>query len=127
VQENAALLSNCPAGQLERQGLALLNLGVASLSIGLGDKTLIELERPTAHHATPAFPSHTFRPGDLARLVNPADKPNAKAKPSEELRIDGVIARVFETKIVLAVKSAPEGEIPQRIHLYACSGMFKPL
>jgi DNA polymerase alpha-associated DNA helicase A len=118
VEENALLLSNCPANVLERNGLAILNLGVSNLSIGLGDRTVIELERPAAHHASSTFPPHTFRPGDLARLVDPADKGKGKQKQTEAAFIDGVISRVGESKIVLAVKASQELEVPQRIHLH---------
>ncbi|KAH9027446.1 AAA domain-containing protein [Lactarius hengduanensis] len=52
---------------LEQKGLALNGLGVASIGVGLGNKTLIELERPSAYHTVTTLPPHTCRPGDLAK------------------------------------------------------------
>ncbi|OBZ66935.1 DNA polymerase alpha-associated DNA helicase A [Grifola frondosa] len=55
-REDFFLLSNCGPKLLEQKGLALGGLGVASINIGLGGKTLVELERPAAYHTTPIFP-----------------------------------------------------------------------
>ena len=37
-QETRLLLSKCPPKQLERNGVALLGLGIQSVSVGLGGK-----------------------------------------------------------------------------------------
>ncbi|KDN46555.1 hypothetical protein RSAG8_04208, partial [Rhizoctonia solani AG-8 WAC10335] len=67
VEQSSLLLSACSPKLLEQKGLALLGLGVSNVQIGLGGKSLIELERPSAYHTLPNFPPHTFRPGDIAR------------------------------------------------------------
>lgn len=84
VERSSLLLSNCGPKLLEQKGLALGGLGVASINVGLGGKTyvtafiigtvglttyqgptrqrsLVELERPTAYHSTPLFPPHSLR------------------------------------------------------------------
>lgn len=40
IQETSLLFSNCSASLLEKQGLALLSLGVSNISLGLGGKRL---------------------------------------------------------------------------------------
>ncbi|KAE8224129.1 hypothetical protein CF319_g2930 [Tilletia indica] len=89
-EQSHLLLSNAPARLLERHGLALLNLGVASISTArvnargsrgargpassssggqLGDKTaLVELHRPSAWHVDSNLPQHSFRTGDLCAI-----------------------------------------------------------
>jgi DNA polymerase alpha-associated DNA helicase A len=39
IERTSLLLSNCPPSLLEQKGLALGNLGVANVNIGLGGKT----------------------------------------------------------------------------------------
>ena len=101
-QEDAAqsrlLLSKTPAKVLEANGLALLGLSVASVRIGLGAKLLVELERPSAYHSSPVFPSHTFRPGDLTQIEEHDSTKKAATKP-----VQGVVFRVSDTRIVIAV------------------------
>lgn len=84
VEESNLLLSNCAPKLLEKKGLALLNLSVASVQVGLGGRryvrlivlalsdlflqllhSLIELERPAAYNPSTTFPPHTFRLGYL--------------------------------------------------------------
>lgn len=48
-EQSALLLSRCPPRLLERNGLALLGLGVASVSIGQGAKLCV-LWRDAATH-----------------------------------------------------------------------------
>ncbi|KAG8777486.1 hypothetical protein FRC15_011315 [Serendipita sp. 397] len=61
IDQTSLLLSNCSPKLLEKKGLALLGLGVVNVNIGLGGKSFVELERPSAHHSSPLFPPHTFR------------------------------------------------------------------
>ncbi|KAI0336542.1 P-loop containing nucleoside triphosphate hydrolase protein [Cubamyces sp. BRFM 1775] len=119
IERTSLLLSNCPPKLLEQKGLALCGLGVASVGIGLGGKTLIELERPTAYHTTPIFPPHSLRPGDLARIEEhttaTTQKKSAKPKKtgtsekSKEDGIEGVVYKVSDTKIVLAADPPETG------------------
>lgn len=78
-ERTSLVFSKCGPKLLEQKGLALNGLGVASIGVGLGNKTwvqiftvpqnmtrtilsrLIELERPAAYHTITVFPPHTFR------------------------------------------------------------------
>ena len=43
IERTSLLLSNCPPKLLEQKGLCLASLGVASVGIGLGGKTCVQL------------------------------------------------------------------------------------
>ncbi|SPO21756.1 related to HCS1 - DNA helicase A [Ustilago trichophora] len=98
--QSKLLLSKTAPKILEKHGLALLGLGVASIRIGVGAKLLVELERPSAHHASPNFPPHTFRSGDLAAVLDNGADPQAT---TEGGLIQGVVFKVNDTKITLAI------------------------
>lgn len=128
VEETALLFSKSSQHLLALNGLALLNLSPCSVSVGLGGKTLIELEPDQAYHSSPALPQHTFKPGDLAGLAKPEkggkEAKSGKEKEKEQDQIQGVVSKVLEGKIVLAVDDAkrPQSEeldIPQRCALWA--------
>ncbi|OCH92757.1 P-loop containing nucleoside triphosphate hydrolase protein [Obba rivulosa] len=131
VERSSLLLSNCSPKLLEQKGLALGGLGVASVNIGLGGKTLVELERPTAHHATPIFPPHTFRPGDLARIEENVSSTGAVRKSIKSKKasttsssdgrrsggFEGVVYKVSDVRIVIAADHSESGDdldIPER-------------
>ncbi|KAF7982810.1 hypothetical protein HWV62_25741 [Athelia sp. TMB] len=95
IERSALLLSNCGPRLLEQKGLALLGLGVVSVNIGLGGKTLIELERPAAYHTSAVFPPHTIRPGDLARIEENGGTGTAK-KPAKPKKADAAAAAAAE-------------------------------
>lgn len=88
---------------------------------------LVELERPSAHHESPIFPSHLLRTGDIAALLELSDTSKAsKAKSGKSFdemhRNEGVIYRVTDTRIILAIQQK-DGEkdnameFPQRLML----------
>ncbi|GAA6054516.1 hypothetical protein JCM3770_005824 [Rhodotorula araucariae] len=128
--ESALLISNAPVALLERSGLALGNLA-GQTSIGLGGRLLVELERPSAYHVSPAFPPHDLRPGDLARLRQQgaaggaAGKKSAgkggkddKGKGKDDGGLDAVVYRTTATKITLAVDEPPDDFVlPDRIQI----------
>ncbi|KZT63490.1 P-loop containing nucleoside triphosphate hydrolase protein [Daedalea quercina L-15889] len=130
IERSSLLLSNCGPRLLEQKGLALGGLGVASINIGLGGKTLVELERPTAYHSTPLFPAHSLRPGDLARIEENVTEGStrkrtvAKGKKTDVPDIspgrltEGVVYKVSDTRIVIAVDASEAGgdelDIPER-------------
>ncbi|EMD37094.1 hypothetical protein CERSUDRAFT_155577 [Gelatoporia subvermispora B] len=130
VERTSLLLSNCGPRVLEQKGLALGGLGIASVNIGLGGKTLVELERPTAYHSTPIFPSHTLRPGDLARIeenVSPASGARKPAKGKKPISgnadsqrsggVEGVVYKLSDVRIVIAVnpsESSEDLDLPER-------------
>ncbi|KIK46042.1 hypothetical protein CY34DRAFT_464858 [Suillus luteus UH-Slu-Lm8-n1] len=129
IERSALLLTNCGPKLLEQKGLALGSLGVVGINIGLGGKTLVELERPTAFHTSQSFPPHNFRPGDLARIEdnassNTAAKKTAKSKKTASAiaesshATEGVVYKVSDTRIVIAVDPSDSGsddlDLPER-------------
>ncbi|KAI0807382.1 P-loop containing nucleoside triphosphate hydrolase protein [Fomes fomentarius] len=129
IERTSLLLSNCPPKLLEQKGLCLAGLGVSSVGVGLGGKTLVELERPAAYHTSPLFPPHTLRPGDLARIEEhtastSVQKKTAKAKNTGKAEkaklngVEGVVYKVTDTKIVVAVDppdtSGEDLDLPDR-------------
>ncbi|EKM56705.1 uncharacterized protein PHACADRAFT_207896 [Phanerochaete carnosa HHB-10118-sp] len=126
IERTSLLLTNCSPSLLEQKGLALGSLGVANVSVGLGGKTLVELERPTAYSNTPLFPSHTFRPGDLARVEEHVSTSGAKKvaktkKPTEtksSRSAEGVVYKVSDVRIVIAIdvseSSTEDLDLPDR-------------
>ncbi|PWN19709.1 P-loop containing nucleoside triphosphate hydrolase protein [Microstroma glucosiphilum] len=128
LEESHLLLSSVSPRVLETNGLALCRLGVLNTSIGMGGKSLVELHRPTAYHTEPAFPPNGFRSGDVVVIVDEAGsgegddgrkkKASAskdKALASENTGVDGVVVRVAETKITIAIgkrrrKGGDDGE-----------------
>ncbi|KAF9515834.1 hypothetical protein BS47DRAFT_1371885 [Hydnum rufescens UP504] len=135
IERTSLLLSSCSPKLLEKKGLALGGLGVVGINIGLGGKSLIELERPSAYHSTQLFPPHSFRTGDLARIaehvsVSVPKKTTAKSgkKPTSDTQgVEGVVYKVLkhlilvsDTRIVIAVDSsdsAEDFELPERCRL----------
>ncbi|KAI0050286.1 P-loop containing nucleoside triphosphate hydrolase protein [Auriscalpium vulgare] len=129
IERSTLLLSNCGPKLLEQKGLALNGLGIVGVNIGLGGKTLIELERPAAYHTSPSFPPHTIRPGDLARIEenvsgNGPPRKSVKSKKSvagsdiQSRSAEGVVYKVTETRIVVAVdpseSSSDDLDLPER-------------
>ncbi|KAI5889355.1 P-loop containing nucleoside triphosphate hydrolase protein [Schizophyllum commune H4-8] len=126
IERSSLLLSNCGPKLLEHKGLALLNLGVASINIGLGGKTLVELERPSAHHASPIFPLHTLRTGDLACIeANVTSTPKTKGASKKQASTteykgkvaEGVVYKMSDTRITVAVDTDEELDLPDRLRL----------
>ncbi|KAJ3746523.1 AAA domain-containing protein [Lentinula detonsa] len=118
-ERSSLLLSNCGPKLLEQKGLALLGLGINEIKIGLGGKTLVELERPSAYHTNPIFPPHNLRTGDIARIeANAATK---SKKPlttdTKDTTVEGVVYKVSDTRIVLAVDSEDDLSLPERCRL----------
>ncbi|KAF8128688.1 AAA domain-containing protein [Boletus edulis] len=130
IERTSLLLSNASPKLLEQRGLALGGLGIVSAGVGLGGKTLVELERPSAYHSSPLFPPHTFRPGDLARIEENVSttqkKTSSKGKKVQSTAIDtkgptppeGVVYKVTDTRIVIAVGTPESGDaeldLPER-------------
>ncbi|KAJ1301038.1 hypothetical protein OPQ81_003459 [Rhizoctonia solani] len=128
VEQSSLLLSACSPKLLEQKGLALLGLGVSNIQIGLGGKSLIELERPSAYHTSPNFPPHTFRPGDIARIepnvTSTSGKRGARSSKKQALTsgdidtqasVEGVVYKVSDTRIVVSVEAESQDiELPER-------------
>ncbi|THU84385.1 P-loop containing nucleoside triphosphate hydrolase protein [Dendrothele bispora CBS 962.96] len=128
IERSSLLLSNCGPKLLEQKGLALLGLGVVGVNVGLGGKTLIELERPSAYHTSPIFPPHTLRTGDIARIepnvssTGPTKKPKKAVGSADtkdkDAQAEGVVYKISETRIVIAVdpsdSSSDDLNLPER-------------
>ncbi|KAF8635577.1 hypothetical protein AX15_000227 [Amanita polypyramis BW_CC] len=128
ISRSSLLLSNCSPRLLEQKGLLLGGLGIINVNIGLGGKTLVELERPSAYHTTPLFPPHNFRPGDIARIEPhvPQNVSTKKAKKTPSTtssdttpgQAQGVVYKVSDTRIVMAIDqpdSSTDGlDLPER-------------
>ncbi|WFD35701.1 DNA helicase [Malassezia cuniculi] len=97
---------------LERHGLALLGLGVASVRVGQGAKLLVELERPAAFHTSIYFPPHQMRPGDTVELLD-----NAPKKEGQENKERGVVSRVSDTTITVVIDDSTAKGDDARIDL----------
>ncbi|THH27192.1 hypothetical protein EUX98_g6997 [Antrodiella citrinella] len=123
LERYTLILSSSSQKLLEQKGLALGSLSVANVTVGLGGRTLVELERSTAYHTSTLFPSHQFRPGDIARIEENASTSAKKkiAKNTEEKQSrenEGVVYKVTDTRIVIALDSpdsnAEDADIPER-------------
>ncbi|KAF8802852.1 P-loop containing nucleoside triphosphate hydrolase protein [Phlegmacium glaucopus] len=125
IERSSLLLSNCGPKILEQNGLSLGGLGVVGMHVGLGGKTLVELERPSAYHSSPNFPPHTFRPGDLTRIEanvsSVTTSKKAKASPTDTKgaqQVEGVVYKVSDSKIVIAVNASDSNsddlDLPER-------------
>ncbi|KAG8845639.1 hypothetical protein FRB96_002307 [Tulasnella sp. 330] len=131
IERSSLILSSCSPKLLELKGLALNNLGVVNVSIGLGGKSLVELERPTAYHSSQIFPPHGFRTGDLARIEEntlsqrtsgKATRKNASTSasinPSASV-VEGVVYKMTDTRVIIAVdqsrdSSSDDLQLPER-------------
>lgn len=129
IGRTSLIFSKCGPKLLEQKGLALNGLGVASIGVGLGNKTLIELERPSAYHTVTTLPSHTFRPGDLASIEENHVVPTRKSRKSIKSTdasgrdktmpaVEGVVYKVSDSRIVIAVDPShsdlSDFELPER-------------
>lgn len=133
--ESSLLSSSVPFSQLIAKGLALGGLTAAKISLGLGGRTLVELERSLAHHQEGTFPPHGFRSGDSVSILGDAGgkgkSKGKKAAAEEEQGLEGVVWKVQETRIVVALgqsgraggqagndKEKEDVEIPTNCRLY---------
>ncbi|KJA25231.1 hypothetical protein HYPSUDRAFT_64818 [Hypholoma sublateritium FD-334 SS-4] len=124
IERSSLLLSNCGPKLLEQKGLSVGGLGVVGMNIGLGGKTLVELDRPSAYHASPVFPPHSLRPGDLARIEAHVSstiaikKPKSASTTTKGSLVEGVVYKVSDTRIVVAVDSSESStedlDLPER-------------
>lgn len=79
-------------------------------------KSLVDLELSNATSTSPTLPPHRLRVGDIVALEEHGT--GSKAKPMKATwkpKLDGVIFRVTETTIVVAIKSRKEGENEEEI------------
>ncbi|KAJ9114628.1 hypothetical protein QFC22_005501 [Naganishia vaughanmartiniae] len=118
IDQTSLLASNCSPRLLEKRGLAIGSLGVASVSVGLGGKTTGD---PARLEANPANSSaSTKKKGKSSGDSKPSDK------NGDDEGMEGVISKVTSDRITLTVDSGKDLEIPERLRLLklANSGTF---
>ena len=121
VAETSSLVSSHSPAALQRGGLALTNLTVASQRTGFGGKTIVELcpDAATAS-ATPGgdgtagLPEHGIRPGDIV-LMSEQPAGSAKKKELREIEkkgVTGVVTRVRKGDVGVALNEDREEAVP---------------
>ncbi|KAI8362270.1 P-loop containing nucleoside triphosphate hydrolase protein [Mortierella sp. GBAus27b] len=78
--------------------------------------SLVDLELSSATSTSPALPTHKLRVGDIVALEEHGT--GSKGKPMKATwkpKLEGVIFRVTETTIVVAIRSRKEGENEEEI------------
>ncbi|KAF9354342.1 hypothetical protein BGX34_011094 [Mortierella sp. NVP85] len=116
VQEIQRVFEACTPAQLARKGLAILGLAVVGLKTGAGGKSLVDLELSNATSTSPALPAHKLRVGDIVALEEHGT--GSKGKPMKATwkpKLEGVIFRITETTVVVAIQSRKEGENDEEI------------
>ncbi|WVW84202.1 hypothetical protein I302_106232 [Kwoniella bestiolae CBS 10118] len=120
-EQTRLLNSKCSPKLLEQRGLSIGGMGVSNISVGLGGQSLIELNRPSAYHLSPLLPPHTFRSGDPVRIeahVSTTSTKKGKEKDKEgENAVEGVVYRISQEKVVVAVDEKREVDLPERLRL----------
>lgn len=77
---------------------------------------MVDLELSNATSTSPALPAHKLRVGDIVALEEHGT--GSKGKPMKATwkpKLEGVIFRITETTIVVAIQSRKEGENDEEI------------
>ncbi|KAG0170817.1 hypothetical protein DFQ28_001640 [Apophysomyces sp. BC1034] len=111
VEDTAKLLSSHAPAQLQKRGVALIGLKVTGMRTGLGGKCLIDVELANPSKLPPIFPPHKISTGDIVGIDE-----YKKDKPSKQsARWSGVIHRVTDTRITVALSQDVEDELPPEV------------
>lgn len=105
IQETSSLISNHSPIALQRAGLAVTNLVVASQRTGLGGRTVVELGPDSATSSTGELPEHGLRTGDIVLV---AEQPAGSAKKREVKELErkgarGVVTKVQRAAVYVAI------------------------
>jgi DNA polymerase alpha-associated DNA helicase A len=105
LEETQLLTSTHAPTTLQRAGLALLNLTVASQRTGFGGKTLLELALDAAVSADGELPEHGLRVGDICAVAEqPKGAEKKKEREGMEKRgAEGVVTKTQKTCITVAL------------------------
>jgi DNA polymerase alpha-associated DNA helicase A len=113
LSETSSLISNTSPTSLQRAGVAITNLCLASLHTGLGGLTVVELGPDSATaNRDGELPEHGIRTGDIVLV---AEQPAGSAKKREVRELEakgsrGVVTRVGKSAICVALdKEEDEG------------------
>ncbi|KAL8806526.1 MAG: hypothetical protein Q9182_001309 [Xanthomendoza sp. 2 TL-2023] len=112
TSQNVLQLSTHSPRTLSRAGLATTNLTLSSQRTGLGGKTVLELEQDTAVGGE-ELGEHGIRVGDIVRVGHQpkGGEKKAEKKSIEERRLEGVIVRVGQKVVQIALdKEGDEGD-----------------
>ncbi|RKP07200.1 P-loop containing nucleoside triphosphate hydrolase protein [Thamnocephalis sphaerospora] len=107
VERTALLRAQCSPQQLQQHCHALLALQVTGSRTGLGGKCMLELSPATGKSA---FPPHLMRPGDVVSVERGDSKVMAQAPASSADRPIGVVWRVSDTRLVVALPEELPGD-----------------
>ncbi|KAK4049864.1 hypothetical protein OIV83_003920 [Microbotryomycetes sp. JL201] len=124
--EMSVLASSCPFSTLVQHGLGLTGLAPVSVTVGLGGRTLVALERSSAHSDSKAFETHhSFRPGDAVQVqdatIQHAASSKARTKKKQQTFADPAAAKgtratvwkVTDTRITVALDKRSASETGQ--------------
>ena len=119
LAETQLLTSTHSPNTLQRAGLALLNLNVASQRTGFGGRTLLELGIDPAVGAG-ELPEHGLRVGDICAVAEqPKGTERKKEREGIEKRgVEGVVTRVQNEAITVALDKE-DADVPSgKLWLY---------
>jgi DNA polymerase alpha-associated DNA helicase A len=110
IQETGTLVSSHTPTALQRAGLAITNLTVASQRTGLGGRTVLDLGPDAATSTTGDLPEHGIRTGDIVLV---AEQPAGSAKKREIKDLEskgarGVVVRVQKGIVALALEEGKD-------------------
>eukprot|EP01135_Chromosphaera_perkinsii_P003688 Nk52_evm6s252 gene=Nk52_evmTU6s252 len=127
VEERTALLQKYTTNQLVKKGYCLNKLEIAGLRTGVGGKTMIDLEMNRALCESDKLPAHKFRVGDIVAFgvghhhMQQKDQGASGSGDGEKQteKMEGVVARVKETRITLQCESPPSDHLlDETVKLY---------
>ena len=120
IADTSALIASHAPTALQRAGLALINLVVASRRTGLGGRTVVELAPDAATAvADGELPEHGIRTGDIVLV---AEQPAGSAKKREVKELEskgvrGVVVKVQRGAVSVALDEGKDedGGFPGRV------------
>jgi len=121
VTETSTLLSSSSPAVLQRSGIAVLNLHIASQRTGLGGKTVLELELDPAIGRS-ELPEHGLRVGDIVGVRNQLGGSAKKTEKTQAEKdgVDGVMVKAGATTLCVALDKE-EADVPAG-KLWMCVG-----
>lgn len=120
LASTADLAAQSAPASLQRAGLAILNLHVASQRTGLGGKTVLELQRDPAVGGG-ELPEHGVRTGDIVGVRGQVGGAARKKERGEVERkgVDGVVVRVSGGGVSVALDKEEEDVPAGKLWMYA--------
>lgn len=101
------LLSKLSSKKLSQQGLAILNLTIASIRNGLGARTLVELENDLSTHSSDEIENGGIRVGDIVKIEKSTSGQKKKTEKEKD-SLEAVVTKVQLKKIVVAIDETSE-------------------